>query len=128
MGGKVDAMLAERGRRSDQRVGALDGKLGGKPCAPQHPRLGPYRRRKIVLGTQVLSQRGEQRIPALVSDRLGLNLHETPSTSSCRIGGLRRAVCDFRVDVHSRWSSADWTNVNCARSRCDRRYCGESAA
>src|SRR5262249_27698383 len=40
MSGEVDAMPAERGRCAHQRVGALDGKFGGKPRVPQHPRLG----------------------------------------------------------------------------------------
>jgi hypothetical protein len=76
MGAKVDAMLAERGRRADQRVGALNGQLSGKPRPPQNPRFGPVWRREIVLGAQMLGQRGEQGIPAFVADRLWFGLHE----------------------------------------------------
>lgn len=69
-------MLTEGGRGSDQRICALYGELCGEPRPPQHPRFGPRRGCEIVLGAQVFSQRGEQGIPALITNSLRLGLHE----------------------------------------------------
>jgi hypothetical protein len=76
MRGQINAMLTERRRRPDQRVGTLDGELSGKPRPPQHPRLRPLRRCEVMLSAQMLSQRGEQSIPALVSHGWRLGLEE----------------------------------------------------
>jgi hypothetical protein len=52
-------MLTEGSRRSDQRIGTLDGQFGRKPRPRQHPRFGPRRRREIMLSAQVFGQRRE---------------------------------------------------------------------
>jgi hypothetical protein len=65
--GDEDAATAERGRRVHERVHPRGGSVEGKPEAPQAPRLAPCRRAAAVVGGKVLSQRGQQDIPALVA-------------------------------------------------------------
>lgn len=67
-GGQVDAVLAKRRRRPDQRVGALDFQFRREPRPPQDSRVGPLRRGEVVLGGKVLGQCREKRVPSLVPD------------------------------------------------------------
>jgi hypothetical protein len=70
-------VFPERGWRPDQGVGTLDSKLGREPRSTQNPRLGPGRRREIVLGREMLGQRCQQGIPPLVTEGQRLIVQQT---------------------------------------------------
>jgi hypothetical protein len=109
----------------ESRVGGSTTLTGGGTAQADN-RLGPDERRRIDARLRTLLT-GWTDSHRESNAEVGYDLEAATDeelislrTSTFVLGGQ----LTFGVDVHSRWSSADWMNANCARSLCGGRYCG----
>jgi hypothetical protein len=67
LAGRYTPCLRNAAGRPDQRIGSLDLKFRREPRPMKYSYLGPFRRCSIVLGGQILSKRGQEHVPSLVT-------------------------------------------------------------